>query len=549
MKKKVVVAIVAASILVGSAGAEVRISENSDTRVITASGSIDGTKMTNLISLNVNNAEGSEVYSASIPTADGKINYSFKLPDVSGIYTMSFTAYEGDPTVIEYEYISQSDIDAILLGINTAADDAAVTEVLKMYRGALGLDGKWYGLLSDAGKKALAQDIIAGKTDGRTQYSSLEEIKTIAREKLAMLTIDAAANGNAIVEAYAEFNDIYQLDTQTKLYEEYIQLSDVAKKSAGDLVAAANISTKQDLYSIFDEAAFITIFNTTPREPIEMTNLIDTYASNFSYLDKNGNAVTLADTRYSASNKTLTANYLYARKGNYTSIKNLFEMIDAAYNDQNKSVGTVGSGGGSSSSSSKNDKGNTINISPGTKVINADVFEDLGSVEWAKTAILYLKDKGIVSGVADKQFEPQGTVTREQFIVMLVNAFNLTDSAAASDFEDMPADHWAYSAVSSAYAKAVVKGVGEGKFGTGENIRRCDMAVMAVKAAKLVGINFDVSKNVSFNDAADIPDYAKESVEIMAAAGIINGYEDGTFKPFNNATRAEAAQIIYTIIK
>ena len=62
---------IALAMLTGHAYAQVSLNENSDTRVITASGSVDGTKMTNLISLNIVDDEGSEVYSAVIPTANG----------------------------------------------------------------------------------------------------------------------------------------------------------------------------------------------------------------------------------------------------------------------------------------------------------------------------------------------------------------------------------------------------------------------------------------------------------------------------------------------
>ena len=72
---------------------------------------------------------------------------------------------------------------------------------------------------------------------------------------------------------------------------------------------------------------------------------------------------------------------------------------------------------------------------------------------------------------------------------------------------------------------------------------------MAANAAKAAGVELKSVKDVSFTDFEDVPEYARESVRLMAAAGIINGYDDGSFKPLDNATRAEAAQIIYTIIK
>ena len=48
-----------------------------------------------------------------------------------------------------------------------------------------------------------------------------------------------------------------------------------------------------------------------------------------------------------------------------------------------------------------------------------------------------------------------------------------------------------------------------------------------------------------FNDDGDISDYAKKGTELLYRTGIVNGYDDNTFRPFNNCTRAEAAKIIY----
>ena len=48
-----------------------------------------------------------------------------------------------------------------------------------------------------------------------------------------------------------------------------------------------------------------------------------------------------------------------------------------------------------------------------------------------------------------------------------------------------------------------------------------------------------------FNDNGDISDYARKSAEMLYRTGIVNGYDDNTFRPFNNCTRAEAAKIIY----
>jgi hypothetical protein len=67
----------------------------------------------------------------------------------------------------------------------------------------------------------------------------------------------------------------------------------------------------------------------------------------------------------------------------------------------------------------------------------------------------------------------------------------------------------------------------------------------AMEAAKLAE-NTDETEE-KFADDNGISDYAKTAVYKMKKLGILNGYTDGSFKPQNGATRAEAAVVIYAI--
>ena len=131
---------------------------------------------------------------------------------------------------------------------------------------------------------------------------------------------------------------------------------------------------------------------------------------------------------------------------------------------------------------------------------------------------------------------------------MVIGAFGLEKSGAESEFSDIGKSHWAYSFVSSAKVAGIVNGISATEFGAGREITRQDMAVMVYNAAKYAGYKFETSKS-EFEDAELVRDYAKEAVFAMAGAGIINGFEDNTFRPEESATRAQAAKILYTVIK
>ena len=89
----------------------------------------------------------------------------------------------------------------------------------------------------------------------------------------------------------------------------------------------------------------------------------------------------------------------------------------------------------------------------------------------------------------------------------------------------------------------------ETRFGTGEFITRQDMAVMLYRAAAAADVEIlvvDAEKTV--NDSADISGYAADAVAELVKAGIINGDQNRNFNPKNNATRAQAAVMIYNVL-
>ena len=229
------------------------------------------------------------------------------------------------------------------------------------------------------------------------------------------------------------------------------------------------------------------------------------------------------------------------------------KAIEDGYKDQTKVTPPSNGGGGGGGNGGSGVINYPVNPTPEVDTDepqeNDNTFNDLSDVEWAKDAISYLAKKKIVSGMGDNRFEPNQVVTREQFVKMLVTAFGLEKNDASCSFSDLSTDHWAYKAVASAYALGIVSGVSETEFGTGVEISRQDMAVMTYKAAKAAGYDLGNAHELDFSDRDHISDYAKESVGVMYGKKIINGYPDGRFAPNETATRAQASQVIYTLIK
>lgn len=228
-------------------------------------------------------------------------------------------------------------------------------------------------------------------------------------------------------------------------------------------------------------------------------------------------------------------------------IKTFFESKVKEYADGGSGNGNGNSSSGSGSGSSKgiSSKNNYENLAP-NKIETKYVFNDISSVKWAAEAISELYLKGIVNGTGNGDFSPNDFVTREQFAKMIVLALDIYDDDAECVFEDAQ-NEWYTRYIASLNKCDIVNGIGDNLFGIGQNISRQDMAVMIYNAFKYSKYEF-ASEKTSFGDFDSIADYARDAVAYLAADGVLNGMDDGNFMPLDNATRAEAAVVIKSLI-
>ena len=214
-----------------------------------------------------------------------------------------------------------------------------------------------------------------------------------------------------------------------------------------------------------------------------------------------------------------------------------------------KAASTNGGGGGGNSSSRPaggSVAGSPINIGTSNPVVNTKFeFTDLASVQWAKESIDALLEKGVISESADKKFNPDRNVTREEFVKMIVVALGVYDKNAVSALVDVDGNEWYAPYIASAEKAGLITGDENGRFGVGEEISRQDMAVIVHRAMKEAAKTGDLG---GFDDDGDIADYAKAAVYSLAKMGIVNGVGGNMFAPFDTATRAMAAKVIYGML-
>ncbi|MBR1443888.1 MAG: S-layer homology domain-containing protein [Firmicutes bacterium] len=176
-------------------------------------------------------------------------------------------------------------------------------------------------------------------------------------------------------------------------------------------------------------------------------------------------------------------------------------------------------------------------------------FPDLTD-HWAKEPVGYLAEKNIVKGAENGMFLPENNITRAEFVTMLAKISGDDISGYTnSPFGDVDYDDWFMPYVEWARTNGIVAGIRDGVFAPKEKITREQMAFIIVKFADAKGYTLTPKNDeITFADEEDIRSYSLNSVKRAQTAGIING-SNGKFYPESYATRAEASQMLYSLIQ
>lgn len=336
------------------------------------------------------------------------------------------------------------------------------------------------------------------------------------------------------------------------------------------------ITTTADLKTILSRSEALGMLNAAVRS--ELPDIWNTYGVALGLKDANGNWFNPDFT--SVNDYELTK--LVVRNNNKANFKSLQE-VKTAFDTAIKTLMTpnqpnTGGGGGSSGGrktgaivgdtslvSSALDPGTAA----GTKTESvSELFTDLPLSHWACRQIEYAAKKGIISGDGDGTCRPDDSVTRAEFVQMIANSFDLERPATGSpkidflehndtkgapegkNFTDVTKDDWYFTAVDWGSRAGVINGYADGSFGVSDSITRQDAAVILARVKEACSIVIDKKVSaVEFVDVSDIAQYAVDAVKELQQYDVINGYEDGSFQPAGNITRAEAIKLIYTMLR
>lgn len=453
-----------------------------------------------------------------------------------GIITIKGTTDERAGTKVMYMLIRPRYENVELNTIDTANE--AIEDV---YQGEVESDGKFtYNYTLDDNSKS-GYYLISVKVNGEAQKRTQRvAFKNVHRLNEAVQKIN---NGENVADVVSMYGDDIDFDTSI-LYEKTTnEQKDYITTSIKATV------TSENLISQFKEYTDIArkLLSNSSIQKTDLKKAIEEQHTKIGLTEEEYAKYTAL----SDSKKEVAVAYMLDNYGDTKTMSAFRSLYNKGVSEAQKSTPTTpsygGIGGGGSS--------DTI-MSPVTDekyAIDAPVpsvyFNDINQAPWAEVAVNKLAEVGIVNGKGDKTFAPNDNITREEFVSIVVRAFELTKATEEIKFADVPADAWYYDAVKKGYNCGIITGKDDKTFGTGEFLTRQDMAIIISRAAEYSGMElYTADINKELTDMDDVADYAVLAVRKMVKAKVISGYEDGSFKPLNCTTRAQVAQVIYNVL-
>ncbi len=171
--------------------------------------------------------------------------------------------------------------------------------------------------------------------------------------------------------------------------------------------------------------------------------------------------------------------------------------------------------------------------------VTGPTITDMKNDFWFNRNIMYLHQMKVMNGYSDSLMKPFQTINRGEAIIMIVNALGLDLPGEQTVFKDVAAGSSASGHIAAAHSSGIVNGFPDGTFRPYASVTRAEMSIMISRAFELQS----TEDNPVFPDVNSQVTGHREIAQ-MAANGITNGYEDGTFRPYEKMNRATYAVFV-----
>ncbi|RJX40284.1 hypothetical protein D3P09_13085 [Paenibacillus pinisoli] len=176
---------------------------------------------------------------------------------------------------------------------------------------------------------------------------------------------------------------------------------------------------------------------------------------------------------------------------------------------------------------------------------------------WAKDAVNEMGSRLIISGIENNQIKPDLAVSRAEFTAIIVSALGFkSTNEAVSSYSDVSASAWFSGAIESAKSYHLVGGFEDGTFRPSQELTREQAVVILMNAMELTGLkqkhslSSDAMQRLdSFTDTQEVSEWAREAMAIAVEAKLVTGHKDNRLAPQSYITRAEVATIIRRLLE
>ncbi len=177
-------------------------------------------------------------------------------------------------------------------------------------------------------------------------------------------------------------------------------------------------------------------------------------------------------------------------------------------------------------------------------------FKDVEAGKWYRKAVEFIAAREITTGTGDNNFSPDARLTRGQFIVQLMLAYDISpDIDNGDNFADAGNTYFS-DYLAAAKRLGISDGVGNNLFAPGKEISRQEMFTLLYNVLKSIGELPAVTEEKdinTFSDADSIAAWAKEAITVLVGSGAVNG-SGGKLLPGDTTSRAEMAQVLYNLL-
>lgn len=480
----------------------------------------------------ISSGNGEDKYTFTLNIPDGFVSgdYNVYISGETEVYNLYYLPFKSIVNIAKEEIISQTDKEEL-------------AALLEKYKRELSIVNDLY---NNADKESVSEKLI---------YSIKENPISFEDEAVAVAELQKRIKEFSCLSCFEEgkkdvlfsengdylYNEVVPIDSidNDKITINSIYSTTLNNKGKSEVIASLFGKEYKNIASIHAQYAKAVIINGIKNSIYEGYGFVSDVIT-----EGNTKLANISVDKYLELSSKSNANRNIIRTKNSITEENLEKIINSSVSSGSSSSSTGGGGGG----------GKTTPPAPSIVIPSVQeksennteteksVFSDTEN-HWASETIEYLAKKEILSGYSDNTFKPDAYVTREEACKIIAVAFNKTSSGEVN-YSDVSADDWFYPYVCALTEANIITGVADGVFGTGENMTREAFAVLTYR---LLGLS-NKEEVKEFTDEESISDWAKEAVKALVENGIINGFDDGSFRPEKALTRAEISTIIYSIL-